>query len=135
MLLFCLGWRWRFSGAVMYCLSLLHNFIKLGLNSGSAQVPNPARGGLEIRDGENLWQWSQLEIRLNTFRRSAIPQKQFMIIIIIIIIITLLVATCIFWKCYRNRFIGLLVKQLLPLWNYRNEVFFKGITLVDFQMN
>ena len=36
----------------------------------------------EIHDGEDLWQWSQLEIRLNTFHRSTIPQKQFIIIII-----------------------------------------------------
>ena len=47
---------------------------------------NPARGVSEIRDGEDLWQWSRLEIRLNVFRRSTIPQKQFIIIIIIIII-------------------------------------------------
>ena len=46
---------------------------------------NPARGGLDIRDGEDLLQWSQLEIRLNAFRRSTIQQKQFIIIIIIII--------------------------------------------------
>ena len=44
---------------------------------------NPARSVSEIRDGEDLWQWSRLEIRLNTFRRSTIPQKQFIIIIII----------------------------------------------------
>ena len=31
----------------------------------------------------NLWQWSRLEIRLNAFRRSTIPQKQFIIIIFI----------------------------------------------------
>ena len=36
---------------------------------------NPARGVSEIRDGEDLWQWSLLEIRLNAFRRSTIPQK------------------------------------------------------------
>ena len=47
---------------------------------------NPARGVSEIRDGEDLWQWSRLEIRLNAFRRSTIPQRQFIIIIIIIII-------------------------------------------------
>ena len=45
---------------------------------------NPACGVSEIRDGEDLWQWSRLEIRLNAFRRSTIPQKQFIIIIIII---------------------------------------------------
>ena len=35
---------------------------------------NPARGVSEIRDGEDLWQWSRLEIRLNNFRWSTIPQ-------------------------------------------------------------
>ena len=34
----------------------------------------------------DFWQWSRLEIRLNAFRWSTIPQKQFIIIIIIIII-------------------------------------------------
>ena len=42
---------------------------------------NPACGMSEIHDGENLWQWSRLEIRLTAFRRSTIPQKQFIIII------------------------------------------------------
>ena len=41
---------------------------------------NPARNVSEICDGEDLWQWSRLEIRLNAFRRSIIPQKQFIII-------------------------------------------------------
>ena len=36
---------------------------------------NPAGGVSEIRDGEDLWQWSQLEIRLNAFRQSTIPQN------------------------------------------------------------
>ena len=40
-----------------------------------------SNGVSEIRDGEDLWQWSRLEIRLNAFRRSTIPQKQFIIII------------------------------------------------------
>ena len=48
---------------------------------------NPARGVMEICDGENHWQWSQLKIKLNTFRRSTIPQKQFITIITILIII------------------------------------------------
>ena len=51
---------------------------------------NPARGVSEIRDGEDLWQWSRLEIRLNPFRRSTIPQKQFIIIIISLILIFIL---------------------------------------------
>ena len=37
---------------------------------------NPARGMSEIRDGEDLRQWF-----LHAFRRSTIPQKQFIIII------------------------------------------------------
>ena len=40
---------------------------------------NPARSVSEIRDGEHLWQWSGLEIRLNAFHRSTIPRKQFMV--------------------------------------------------------
>ena len=42
---------------------------------------NPACSMSEIHDGEDLWQWSQLEIRLNPFCWSTIPQKQFIIII------------------------------------------------------
>ena len=40
-----------------------------------------------IRDGEDLLDWSRLEIRLDTFRWSTIPQKQLTIIITIIIVI------------------------------------------------
>ena len=36
---------------------------------------NPTCGVLEIYDDEILWQWPRLEIRLNTFRRSNIPQN------------------------------------------------------------
>ena len=36
----------------------------------------PARGVSEIRDGEDLWQWPQLEIRLNACRRSTIPHTK-----------------------------------------------------------
>ena len=50
---------------------------------------NSACGMSKIHDGEDLWQWSRLEIRLNAFRPSTIPQKQFIIIIIIIIIMVL----------------------------------------------
>ena len=46
----------------------------------------PARGVSEFRDSEDLRKWSQLEIRLNAFHRSTIPQKQFIIFIIIIIL-------------------------------------------------
>ena len=34
----------------------------------------------EIHNGKDLWQWSWLEIRLNAFRWSTIPQKHFIII-------------------------------------------------------
>ena len=37
---------------------------------------NPAHGVSEIRDGENLGQWSRLEIRLNVFHRSTISQTK-----------------------------------------------------------
>ena len=37
---------------------------------------NPAYGVSEIHDVEGLWQWSRLEIRLNAFHRSIIPQKK-----------------------------------------------------------
>ena len=40
---------------------------------------NPACGVSEICNAENFWQWSWLEIRLDAFRRSTIPQKQFTI--------------------------------------------------------
>ena len=40
----------------------------------------------EIHYGEDLWQWSRMEIRLNTFRWSTIPQRQFIIIIIVVVI-------------------------------------------------
>ena len=46
---------------------------------------NPACGMSEMCDTEDLWQWSWLEIRLNTFCWSVIPQKQFNIFIIIFI--------------------------------------------------
>ena len=44
---------------------------------------NPAGGVTEIHDGEFLWQWFWLAIRLNAFCQWTIPQKQFVIIIII----------------------------------------------------
>ena len=94
------------SEEVLFCRSIACNFRKnrtyfnlftvaiittAQLNSTKPELrfcagSNPARGVSEIRDGEDLWQWSRLEIRLNAFHRSTIPQKQFFIIIIIIII-------------------------------------------------
>ena len=57
--------------AVVITTAQLHSTKpKLRFCAGS----NPARGVLEIHDGEDLWQWSRLEIRLNAFGRSSIPQ-------------------------------------------------------------
>ena len=47
---------------------------------------NPSQGVSKIRYVEDLWQWSRLEIRLNAFRLSIIPQKQFIIITKIIVL-------------------------------------------------
>ena len=69
--------KWR-CGVVVITASQLHS-TKPKLRF--CPVSSPSRGVLEIRDGEDLWQWSRLEIRLNAFRRSTIPQKQFIIII------------------------------------------------------
>ena len=55
-------------------------------------VLNPARGVLEIRNGENLWQWPLLEVRLNAFCRSTKQQKQ------VIIIIFIMAVPLVWWK-------------------------------------
>ena len=51
---------------------------------GSCASSNLVRGLSEIRNGEDLWQRSRMEIRLNAFCWSTKPQKQFIIIFIII---------------------------------------------------
>ena len=63
----------------MSWLLLLHNFIQL---SRFCAGSNPACDKLKIYDGEDLRQWSQLEIWLNAFCLSNIPLKQFIIIFI-----------------------------------------------------
>ena len=50
---------------------------ELRFHAGSS----PARGVLEIHNGDDLWQWFRLEIRLNAFLGSTIPQTRFIIII------------------------------------------------------
>ena len=60
-------------GAVVITTAQLHSTKpELSFCTGS----NPAHGMSEIWDGEDLWQWSRLEIRLNAFCQSTIPQKQ-----------------------------------------------------------
>ena len=83
---------------MMQWLSLLRNFIQQILNSTSLQFQICA----EIFNGENLWQWTRLGIFYNTFRRSTIPQKQFVITIIIIIIIITNIITKI--PSYQNNY-------------------------------
>ena len=73
----CTSSRQKWYSGYHYCTTSF-NKPELRFCAGS----RPARGVSEIRNGENLWQWSRLEIRLNAFRRSTIPQKQFIIIII-----------------------------------------------------
>ena len=63
---------WR-HGVVVITTAQLHSTKpELRFCAGS----NPARGVSEIRDGEDLWQWSRLEIKLNAFRWSTIPQNK-----------------------------------------------------------
>ena len=67
-------------GVVVITTAQLHSIKpELRFCTGS----NPACSMMEIHNDEDLWQWSQLEIRLNAFHWSTIPQKQFIIIIII----------------------------------------------------
>ena len=66
---------WR-RGVVVISTAQLHSTKpELGFCAGA----NPACGVSEIRDGEDIWKWSRLEIKLNNFRRSTITQKQFII--------------------------------------------------------
>ena len=73
----------------MYRLSLWHRSVVVNtttqLHSTKPELrfcagSNSAYDMLEICDGEDLWQWSRLEIKLHTFCHSAIPQKQIIII-------------------------------------------------------
>ena len=57
---------------------LFYSKTKLRFCAGS----NSAQGMLQISNGHNLRQWSWLKIKLNTFRQSTIPQKQFIVIVI-----------------------------------------------------
>ena len=66
---------WRCGIVVITTAQLLSTKSELRFCASS----NPASGVSEIRDGEDLWQWSRLEIKLKAFRRSTIPQKQFII--------------------------------------------------------
>ena len=59
-------------GVVAITTARLHSTKpKLRFCAGS----NPVRGVSNIIDGEDLWKWPRLEIRLKAFLRSTIPQK------------------------------------------------------------
>ena len=64
---------WRHDAVVITTAQLHSTKPELRFCPGS----NPARGVLKIRDNEVFWQWSWLEIRLNVFLLSTMPQKQF----------------------------------------------------------
>ena len=76
----CISCSWRRRVVVITTAKLHSTKPELRFCAGS----NPAHGVSEFCDVEDLWEWSWLEIRLNAFRWSTIPQKQFIIIIIII---------------------------------------------------
>ena len=90
-----------FHGVVVITTAQLHSTKpELRFCAGS----NPARSVSEIRDGEDLWQWSWLEIRLNAFHLSTIPQKQFIIIIIIFIYVAALkYIEIVHWRDNKNQ--------------------------------
>ena len=70
---------WR-HGVVVITIAQLHSTkSELRFCAGA----NHIHGVSDIRDGEDLWQWSRLGIRLNAYGRSIIPQKQFIFITII----------------------------------------------------
>ena len=77
----CLIWKLKEYIVVITTAQLHSTMPELRFYAGS----NPAHDVLEIRNGEDLWRWSQLEIKLNAFCRSTLPQKQIIIIIIIIV--------------------------------------------------
>ena len=54
-----MSWRHGVGGITAAQLHSVKPELRFGASS------NPAHGVSEIRDGENLWQWSPLEIRLN----------------------------------------------------------------------
>ena len=83
----CFMFMWRLGVVVITTAQLHSTKPELTFCADS----NPARGVSEIRDGEDLWQWSQLEIRLNAFRRLTMPQKQFIIIIIFFYVFPLVI--------------------------------------------
>ena len=56
--------------------------LKLNKVRKSVCADSNPHGMSEIRHGEDMWQWPPLEIILNAFFQSNIPQKQFIIIII-----------------------------------------------------
>ena len=67
---------WHHGGVVITTAQLHSAKSELRFCAGS----NPGCNVLDIHNGEDLWLWSWLEIRLNAFRWSTMLQKQFIII-------------------------------------------------------
>ena len=99
------------------------HFIVIALNTIVRHLPLTIAAHLhstkpELSNGEDLWQKSRLEIRLNAFRQSTIPLKHFIIIIII---------DHIMLKCPDTSFEGfmiLLKKKTINL-NYASKNFYQ----------
>ena len=84
---------------------------------------NPVCGLSEI---ENLWQWSWLEIRLNAFRRSTMPEKIHIIIIFKFLMwITYSVLPCKLVTSFSN--FSILFFQVKMVNHYEVHVFFQDI--------
>ena len=65
------------SGVMLICFCVNFQDPEPWEKPRTIKTQNPACSVSQICDGEDLWQWSWLEIRLNAFRWSSIPQKQF----------------------------------------------------------
>ena len=69
----------------VYCVALWLWLLDDFWNSAKSKLHFCAGSNLcgmsEIHDGEDMWQWFQLEIRLNIFCQSTILQRQFIITI------------------------------------------------------
>ena len=66
-----LGLKWHHGVMIITTTQLHLTKAEFRFCTGS----NPACDMLDIPNGEDLWQWSQLEIRLNAFHRSTILQN------------------------------------------------------------
>ena len=120
----------RRRGAVVITTAQLHSSKpELRFSTGS----NPARGVSEIRDGEDLWQWSRLEISL---RLSSVNHTTKTFIIFIFIFINSSVHSSQAKRRYLNFMSPVKSPSPSPLKSYKSELIgwsqFKLKTLFNF---